>query len=165
MRSDSTSSHAAGEMLEGSWALSRFRIRPVCAGDAGQLARRCFPAMAVEEVEDQVRDDLAARQSGRGLTLVAEAAGTIAATMKMTLSGRDAWIHNVVVHSRFRGQGMAKRMLEEMAGHCARAGAGRILLHVRRDNLPAIHAYEKAGFRFLRVDGMRGDQLCYGRDL
>lgn len=66
----------------------------------------------------------------------------------------------------FRGQGLARWLLEEAESWAARSGIRRLELTVMAHNERAIHLYEKAGFvkegirkRALRVPGTWVDEL------
>jgi len=140
-------------------------VRRLLPGDADSLAQNCLPQMPLDEVREIVAEDLIEQERGSGLTLVAEAHGQIAATLKMTRQGPEAWLHNVSAASAFRGRGLVPRMIGLLADHLRRTGAARLSAHVRADNRAARRAYEKAGMRCAAADGMRGEQLRYVLDL
>ena len=140
-------------------------IRTLNAGDLDEVARVCFPENDPDDIRDRLRDELVMLAEGRGWTLVAECGGAVCGTVHVELSHGRGWVHNVAVCEGRRGQGIAGRLLAEAEGLCRSAGAGSLSLHVRRDNPGACRAYEKAGYRFVAVDGMRGDQLRYRLDL
>lgn len=55
-------------------------------------------------------------------------------------------IHDLVVHSDFRGQGVGHFLLDEIAAWGQQNGYCRINLEVRHDNASAQKLYKKAGF-------------------
>ncbi len=58
----------------------------------------------------------------------------------------DAEIVNVAVHPQLRRTGIGAEMLREAIEKEREAGTRSIVLEVRKNNLPAIRMYEKAGF-------------------
>jgi len=68
-------------------------------------------------------------------------------------------IGNVFTHPDQRGHGYATGCTAAVVAEALRAGLETIVLNVRHDNAPAIHVYEKLGFRlyrsFLEGPGLR----------
>jgi len=58
----------------------------------------------------------------------------------------EANIDNVVVDERYRGMGIAQRMLGELIRRGEEKGVQAFTLEVRAGNAAAIHVYEKLGF-------------------
>ncbi len=56
-------------------------------------------------------------------------------------------VDNIAVHPDFRGQGIARRLLDEVFQYYVDRGALRFTLEVDTTNAPAIKLYEKLGFR------------------
>jgi predicted GNAT family acetyltransferase len=117
--------------------------------------------MDPEDVAEQVADDLVLQRAGKGITLVAEADGRVAATLNAAWEGDTAWMHNVATAPAFRGRGLATRLVGRLAAMLARRGVRRLLAHASADNAAARRAYEKAGMRPERAEGMDGAQLRY----
>lgn len=69
----------------------------------------------------------------------------------------DAFIYNVAVIPQLRGQGYAGEMVQLLMRYLKERGISKAYLAVSTDNIPAIRAYEKAGFQkerevsFLRI--------------
>lgn len=59
---------------------------------------------------------------------------------------RGAQLAGVFVDAHERGRGLARRAIAELAHRLIRAGMPCVTLHVRADNMPAMHAYEAADF-------------------
>ena len=78
--------------------------------------------------------------------LVALADGEVAGCCGYTKSFNEGNIDNVVVAPRFRGCGIAQRMLENLLARGNAAGVDDFTLEVRVSNTVAIHVYEKLGF-------------------
>jgi len=140
-------------------------IRPLSLADAPQVQSNCFPELPLDEVEERVKEDLALQEKGEGLTLVAVEDGRIGVHAKMLKHEQVGWIFDVASHPDFRGRGILQRLMEDLARRAERMGITRLAIHVRADNLRARRAYEKACFRRVGQDGMRGDQLRYERRL
>jgi ribosomal-protein-alanine N-acetyltransferase len=134
-------------------------IRPADDADAERILADCFPDSAPDEIADGFTDD------AERFALVAEAEGRIAAHAALLRSGDTGWVANVAVNPEFRGRGIARQLLDRLAVHASEIGLSRLCIHVREDNLSARRAYEKAGFRCVGQDGMRGAQLRYERSL
>ena len=144
---------------------ARVIIRPLREEDCAALPAACFPETPADDVAARLADELAAQAAGEGLTLVAEEGGRVGAAMTLQVRGGGAWVHNVAAHPDFRGRGIIQRMFKRLLKEARARGLTRLSLHVRRDNLPAVRAYERAGFRYAGEDGMRGEQLRYERRL
>lgn len=80
------------------------------------------------------------------LYLVALVDGEVVGCAGLTNICHEGNIDNVVVASKFRGQGVAKKLLSELIVRGERAGIKAFTLEVRVSNQVAIHVYEKAGF-------------------
>ncbi len=78
--------------------------------------------------------------------LVALADGEVAGCCGYTKSFEEGNIDNVVVAPKYRGLGIAQRMLQELIDRGVRAGVEAFTLEVRVSNEAAIHVYEKLGF-------------------
>ena len=140
-------------------------IRPLQQADAADLAKNCFPDLPPEDVLDAVREDLALQEAGQGITLVAVADGRVGVHAKLRRKDDSGWVFNVASHPDFRGRGIVQDLLAELARRARATGIVRLLAHVRADNRRARRAYEKAGFRPVGQDGMRGEQLRYEMDV
>ena len=79
--------------------------------------------------------------------LVALVDGEVAGCCGYTKSFEEGNIDNVVVAPRFRGLGIAQKMLESLIVRGEAAGVEAFTLEVRVSNEVAIHVYEKMGFR------------------
>lgn len=78
--------------------------------------------------------------------LVALADGEVAGCCGYTKSFEEGNIDNVVVAQKYRGLGIAQRMLKELIHRGETAGVEAFTLEVRVSNEAAIHVYEKLGF-------------------
>lgn len=65
--------------------------------------------------------------------------------------GDESEILNLVVDPRFRGLGLAKKLIQEVVNDSVRRGLKKITLNVRKSNDPAIQLYQKQKFDILAV--------------
>lgn len=79
--------------------------------------------------------------------LVALVDGEIAGCCGYTALCGEADIDNVVVGSQYRNRGVGQAMLGELIARGEARGVEAFTLEVRVSNLPAIHIYQKYGFR------------------
>ena len=66
-------------------------------------------------------------------------------------------VWGVEVYPPYRGQGHSKRLMHEVLHFLAHQAPGRAWLWVKRDNEPAIRAYEATGFKVVRKHNRAGD--------
>lgn len=78
--------------------------------------------------------------------LVAEVDGEIVGSSGMTNICNEGNIDNVVVAERFRGRGIATKLMESLLEVGDKMGVEAYTLEVRVSNSAAIHVYEKFGF-------------------
>ena len=64
-----------------------------------------------------------------------------------TLPAQIGYIKRVVVHPEYRGQQIARRMMEAVILFAREQGIACLDLHVFEQNLPAIRLYESFGFQ------------------
>ncbi|MCM1044876.1 MAG: ribosomal protein S18-alanine N-acetyltransferase [Candidatus Gastranaerophilales bacterium] len=119
------------------------RIRPLCEADIEPLSAIEAEAFSMPW---SPRDFAELLKHDYCLYLVAEADGVVAGCAGMTVSCGEGSIDNVVVAQKYRGRGIAKRMLEALFERGAAQGVGAYTLEVRVGNREAIHLYEKVGF-------------------
>lgn len=60
--------------------------------------------------------------------------------------GQDCQILNVAVDLPYRGRGYAKQLIRQVVSHALKESATRVILDVRKSNLPAIQLYQRTGF-------------------
>ncbi len=89
------------------------------------------------------------RQSFR---LLAKVAGTAVGRLCAEPRGQDYWITGLTVRLRFRGLGLASKLLGLACTVAARNGSGRVMASLESDNQQALRLYEKMGFRLLPTD-------------
>jgi ribosomal protein S18 acetylase RimI-like enzyme len=84
----------------------------------------------------------------RQTSWVVEAEGHVAAKFDVSIESRrrGAQLAGVYVDRRWRGRGLARRGIADLSRRLLQAGMPCVTLHVRADNVPAIRAYEAAGY-------------------
>ena len=110
--------------------------------------------------ERMVFDEHAARAALRGVlvdpalgrAVLIEQGGIVAGYLvicfgwSLEFQGRDAFVDELYVRERFRGQGLGGRALEVAAELCRASGVRALHLEVDRRNTRAQAVYRKAGF-------------------
>jgi ribosomal protein S18 acetylase RimI-like enzyme len=61
-------------------------------------------------------------------------------------SNRHGYVSDIFVDSRYRGQGVAQRLLAVAERHLAATGVTRLRINVLANNTTARRAYERYGF-------------------
>lgn len=74
-------------------------------------------------------------------------------------------IHDVIVSPRYRGRGIARRMLGKVEEIALRSGCCKLTLEVLEGNAPAINLYESAGFKPYQLDPEMGRALFLTKKL
>lgn len=122
----------------------KIEIRELRAEDVDALAKIELESFSVpwskNDFENLLKHDYC-------FYLVALAEGEIAGCSGYTDSFGEANIDNVVVAERYRGRGVAQRLLGELIRRGGERGIRSFTLEVRVGNRTAIHIYEKFGFR------------------
>ena len=72
--------------------------------------------------------------------------GEVAACGQFALEGQFAGLYDVFTAPRHRGQGLARRLCEQLLGEAASRGARIAYLQVEGDNRPARAVYHRLGF-------------------
>lgn len=89
------------------------------------------------------------------------------ATAQLTIStaegGPALTIEDVVVDPPYRGRGLARRLLTELAAWGGSHGAHRLQLLADRDNAPALAFYQKLGWQPTRLICLRRGQSSHFR--
>lgn len=118
-------------------------IRPIRAEDATELAR----------IERETFSSPWSEQSFAELPnhpysiyMVAELEDTVIGCAGLTLLGEEGDIDKVMVRENYRGQGIARSMLNELMGEAERQGVTDFTLEVRVGNETAIRLYKSLGF-------------------
>lgn len=84
----------------------------------------------------------------------------------------ECHITNIAVHSEYRNQKIATKLINEMLKFCKEHATTYILLEVRQSNIPAQKLYTKFGFKeevirkdyYKNPDGTREDAIIMSKD-
>ena len=87
--------------------------------------------------------------------MVAHCGDTIAGYLCASLVIDEGHILDLAVHPSFRGQGIARRLMDETLEHLKRKGCRSVFLEVRASHEAVIRFYEKCGFSVLQR------RMCY----
>jgi predicted GNAT family acetyltransferase len=87
------------------------------------------------------------RINGDKVWVVTEGSRLLFKTEESARSEDGVLIGGVFTDPEYRGRGLARRGIGTWARILFDRGLTLLALHVNRDNLPAIHAYERVGFR------------------
>ena len=123
---------------------SDITIRPIAEKDIKRLAEIEADSFNTPWSEQSFRDLLSIDYARY---LVAEIAGEVVGSAGMRVVCGEGDIDNVVVEKSHRGQGIAQKLIEELLELGEKEGVKEFTLEVRVSNAPAIHVYEKAGFK------------------
>lgn len=119
------------------------RFRPITIADLDEI-------MAIERASypfpwssNFFRQEL---QVACARSVLVELHGTILGYVLFWLLPGAVDIHNVAVHLDYRRRGIASMLLERVISEARDHGAVRVLLEVRKSNLPAQSLYQRIGF-------------------
>lgn len=79
-------------------------------------------------------------------SILVETDGKIIAYILFWLLPGAIDIHNIAVHTEYRRRGIARILLARVIDEAKRQASSRVLLEVRKSNLPAQKLYEAMGF-------------------
>jgi ribosomal-protein-alanine N-acetyltransferase len=85
-------------------------------------------------------------------SILAETEGRIVGYVLYWLLPGAVDIHNLAVHTDYRRRGLGRSLLNRVVAEARRQSIARVVLEVRRSNLPAQKLYKSTGFR---VSGVR----------
>ena len=90
--------------------------------------------------------------------IVGELDGKIIASAGVEIFMDEAEMTTFAVSPEFQGRGFGKKLLEEIIHVAKKFGATSMILEVRCSNIPALHVYQKFGFRKIgRIKNYYGD--------
>jgi ribosomal protein S18 acetylase RimI-like enzyme len=93
------------------------------------------------------------------LFLVAEGDGRLVGTVIGGFDGRRGLIYHLAVESDLRGQGIGRRLMDEVEGRLKAKGCLKCYLLVTTENLEAMHFYEKRGWSLME------EAVTYAKEL
>jgi len=128
--------------------MDKLLIREMEEKDLPEVCRIEAESISPPWTEKAFRESIALHHT---LFLVAELEGRVAGYCGCYQSLEEAEITNVAVDRRFRRQGIAGKMLEELIRMGTERGAFAYTLEVRVSNQPAIRLYEGLGFESVGI--------------
>jgi len=125
-------------------------IRLVKLTDAQQLRDNCFSMNTLEQIQDLIRQNLAAFEEGKCVHLVAEVAGEVIGTLTLTreehpLEAHRADLTSVVVHPDYQRRGIARRLVEASKSYASDMGVEILEISCRGGEV-AETVYRHLGF-------------------
>lgn len=116
-------------------------------------AGRSLPDSALRESEEELRGVLSDGLATKGHFLYSirdeassEDVGSVWLSLPRPRTGPSVWIHDLVIHERFRRKGCGVKALRAVEEKARELGASSVGLHVFGHNRAARLLYEKAGF-------------------
>ncbi len=100
---------------------------------------------------EELRDDL---RGGHAAVLIAEAGGTLAGSVRVTLRERDAHFGLLATAPSWQGRGLASLLIEAAEAHARDAGRREMRLECARE-LGMVPYYEALGYRVVAEERTR----------
>ncbi len=121
-----------------------YRIRPTAPADLAELTLLEQAAFSDPWSSEMLREAIA---SPGTISLLAEdAEGRVAASALARLIGDEGELLSIAVDPARRGQGLGRRLLNDVLRRLTRGGASTVWLEVRSSNAAALSLYHSAGF-------------------
>jgi ribosomal-protein-alanine N-acetyltransferase len=121
----------------------RVQFRPMTMADLNEVMAIEKTAFSFPWSAGFFRQEL---QVACARAILAEVDGRIIGYVLFWLLPGAIDIHNIAVHSDFRRQGVARLLLRRVVDEARRQNITRLLLEVRKSNLPAQQLYAAMGF-------------------
>lgn len=132
-------------------AKETWTLRPAVPDDIArvlEIERQCYPAPWAEE---NFCTEFAKPYSHFLVLTDDETDSKIAGYIVFWILFDEGQILNVAVDLPFRGQGFAKLMVRQAVKATTYKGKRKVLLEVRKSNLPAVQLYQSIGFVIIHV--------------
>ena len=127
--------------------MTEITIRAARVEDADEIVRIDRTSFSQPWTEQTMREAIEKSQSGEYIALVAELNRTICGFVIAWNVREEGEIATLAVDEPFRGQGIAKHLLEAALHEATRRGAETMFLEVRPGNVAAQRLYENCGFQ------------------
>jgi ribosomal protein S18 acetylase RimI-like enzyme len=124
-------------------------IRPSQLADAASLNSMCWPERAHESVFELLRRTQRLAQNERGLGAVATWNNTPCGFGMLTLWPRAAEISDLIVHARYRSQGIGSLIIDYLTNAARDLRVQTLEIGVALSNPRALALYRRLGF----IDG------------
>lgn len=125
------------------------KIRKATIEDSASLRNFCFTASSLDDVEKQMKDDIAKMDRGELFRLVADANGFAVGSIQLQVNKYNkevADVVQIVVSPPFRGTAIASRLMESAAELAKQHKVKLLQTEVLRSDLKMIESYKKLGF-------------------
>lgn len=125
------------------------KIRKAMAEDAQSLRNFCFPALGLEDIEKQLKDDIAKMERGELFRLIADANGFAVGSLLLQVNKHNkevADVLQIVVSPPFRGTPIASKLIDAAADLAKQNKVSMLQTEVPRSDLKVIESYKKLGF-------------------
>lgn len=145
-------------------------LRPAQAGDLAAIVKVENASFGDERWDADSLDEKLQQSLDSSYTSLVMAFGKAANDNAAPVAGyglgqlytsRKGVIISIAVSPEFRGQGLGRKLLDEVSENLRKAGATSILLQVEATNTTAINLYESSGFK---KTGTLRDYYGAGRD-
>jgi len=126
------------------------RIRKVAIDDVEQLKNYIFILNTIDEVRERVQGNIEKMMKGEAVHLVAEVNDTIVGNLLLTFDRERSdtgHMWDIVVVRVFWGTGLVYRLIGEAKKIAKQRDIKYLYTGAARNNVRAIKAYEKAGFK------------------
>ncbi len=121
-------------------------IRPANTQDVDSLQRACWPEQPLGKVATLLQRAEKLRRGHRGLAVVATREGTVYGFGMLTLWPRAAEISDLIVHARYRGQGVGTAIIQFLTAAAQDLNASMVEIGVALSNVRALALYRRLGF-------------------
>jgi [ribosomal protein S18]-alanine N-acetyltransferase len=130
---------------------AQFSVRPASEDDLAAIMKVETTVHKVPWSEENFRAELSKPYSSFLLMTDDETDSTIAAYLVSWTMFDETHVLNVAVDLPYRGLGFAKALVRKVVDEGQRKGIRKVLLEVRKSNLPAIHLYQSLKFVIVHV--------------
>ena len=120
-------------------AYSQLSVRPAEAADADDVARLLTAAFGLAPGQERSAEE-------RESTLVAEVAGTVVGTVRLTRDGDVGGVYGFAVDPAWQGRGVGRDVLRRVCHQLRAEGVQRVGLEVAVENDRALGLYTSLGF-------------------
>ena len=117
------------------------RADVTCIGEIRELEELCF---ATPWSIEALYEDICVNKNSY---FVLKADGKIVAYGGMWIIIDEAHITNICVHPDYRARGFGQKLMQHMIRYARSQGVEGMTLEVRVSNAPALHMYNKLGFK------------------
>lgn len=122
-------------------------IRPFQPNDGAAVVQLWKDCNLVVPWNDPRRDIRRKLQVQPALFLVGFVSGELAATVMAGYEGHRGWLNYLAVASRFRRQGLGRKLVAEAEARLREMGCPKINIQIRTSNTGVIEFYRRIGFK------------------